>query len=901
MDKAVLGPTNTGKTHLAIERMCGHSSGLMGFPLRLLAREVYERVCRIKGAEQVALFTGEERIAPPGARYVLATAEAMPTRGGFGALKDFAFVGVDEVQLAADPERGHVFTDRLLHARGREETMLLGAASMAPLVRALLPDTEIVSRPRFSTLRYAGARKLSRLPRRSAVVAFSVEEVYRVAELLRRHRGGAAVVMGALSPATRNAQVAMFEAGEVDYLVATDAIGMGLNLDVDHVAFASLRKFDGQRTRRLTVAEMAQIAGRAGRHQKDGTFGDIGSPDAPPAFTAEEIERIEEHRFDPVEQIFWRETDLPMDSLPALIAALEARPDRPGLRAAPEAIDLAALKYLADMPDVIARAHGRAQVSRLWAACSVPDFQKLGIEHHARIIHRLWQWLSQGNGHIPQDWFAGQLARLDNVQGDVDALAGRIAAVRIWAYVAQRDDWLAYPAEMAARARALEERLSDALHAALRQRFVDRRTSALLRRAGDADAFLAVDVDSAGNVTVDGHRLGMMRGFRFAVDPTARASEKRLLLAAAERRLGAHLNEMAQALLAVDDKAFSLASPAGGDAQIIWNGHPVATLKAGPRLLAPELMLDAGLSSLVPEIQQGIRERLAAWVRGQLERHVPALLKMEAGATDPALPPAVRAVLAQLADAGGIVPRTMLDEALGQVAKEDRTHLRKAGVVIGVMDLYHPGLMKPGAAQWRMTLLALKRGKPLVALPAAGAVLLPASEDLDEVGAHIAGFRKLGEGWLRIDMAERLARGAHEAIAAGKPYGADDPTIVSVGLPEAGFLDLMRQAGFRPVAEPAEGAPNWAFKGRPRPRPQSERRGQHAGRRPSRAPDGDGGQAGAGRGGKERAAKQRSGPPRERRPDRDGRERDRSEPHQRPIVATGKALAGLGALFGREE
>lgn len=908
--KAVLGPTNTGKTHLAIERMCGHSSGLIGFPLRLLAREVYDRVCRIKGPDQVALLTGEERIAPPGARYVLATAEAMPLRGGFGSLRDFAFVGVDEIQLAADPERGHVFTDRLLHGRGREETMLLGAASMAPLVRRLLPEAEIITRPRFSTLRYAGPRKLSRLPKRSAVVAFSVEEVYRVAELLRRHRGGAAVVMGALSPATRNAQVAMFEAGEVDYLVATDAIGMGLNLNVDHVAFASLRKFDGHRARRLTVAEMAQIAGRAGRHQRDGTFGDVGSPDAPPAFTAEEIERIEEHRFDPLEQIYWRDAELPMTSVHALLAALETRPDRPGLRAAPEATDLAALRYLADMPDVIARAHGKAQVSRLWAACSVPDFQKLGIEHHARIIHRLWQWLSQGHGHIPQDWFAGQLARLDNVQGDVDALAGRIAAVRIWAYVAQRDDWLAQPAEMAARARALEERLSDALHAALRQRFVDRRTSALLRRAGDATAFLAVDVDGAGNVTVDGHRLGTLRGFRFVVDPMATANEKRLLLAAAERRLGAHLNEMAQALLAVDDKAFSLASPAGGDAQIIWNGHAVATLKGGPRLLAPELVLDPGLGGLAPEIQQGIRERLAAWIRGQLDRHIPALLKMEAGATDPALLPTVRAVLAQLADAGGIVPRATLDEALAQVAKEERTHLRKSGVVIGVMDLYHPGLMKPGAAQWRMALLALKRGTPLVALPQAGAVLLPAGEELDETGAAIAGFRRLGDAWLRIDMAERLARGAHEAIAAGKPYGADDPTIVSIGLAEASFFDLMRQAGFRAVPEAAEGAPNWVFKGRPRARPEGERRGRRAG--PStgrgRAPQsGAEGEASGEARGAEGRDKARRGPPRERRPDRErrpertGGNREREDRAPRQTIATGKALAGLGALLGREE
>ncbi|MBO9670843.1 MAG: helicase [Sphingobium sp.] len=921
---AVLGPTNTGKTHLAIERMCGHSSGLMGFPLRLLAREVYDRVCRIKGSDQVALLTGEERILPPNARYVLSTVEAMPTRGGIGSLSDFAFVAVDEIQLAADPERGHIFTDRILHARGREETMLLGSASMAPLVRKLLPKAEIISRPRFSTLSYAGSRKLSRLPRRSAIVAFSVDEVYRVAEMLRRMRGGCAVVMGALSPATRNAQVAMFEAGEVDYLVATDAIGMGLNLNVDHVAFASLRKFDGHRARRLTVSEMAQIAGRAGRHQKDGTFGDLGSPDGPPAFTAEEVERIEAHRFDPIEQIFWREAELPMDSVGALMNALERRPALEGLRAAPEAVDLAVLKYLTDLPDVHERAVGKAQVARLWAACSVPDFQKLGLEHHARTVHRLWTYLSQGKGLIPLDFFAGQIARLDNVQGDVDDLAGRIAAVRIWSYVAQRDDWLQQPAEMAARARALEDRLSDALHGALRQRFVDARSSVLLRNAGRNNALLPVDVDAAGAVTVDGHRIGTMRGFRFAVDPTARASEKRMLLAAAERRLGAHLNEMAQALLAVDDKAFALASPPAGEAQIVWNGHAVATLKGGQRLLAPELVLDSGLSALAPEIQHGVSERLGVWVKGQLERHVPALIKMDEGSQDPEMPASVRAVLAQLADAGGIMPRNLLDESLAQVSKEDRAHLRKAGVVIGVMDLYHPGLMKPGAAQWRMVLLSLKRAKPLVALPQAGVVLIGPNEDgtlpVDEIGARIAGFRKLDNSLLRIDMAERLARGAHEAIAAGKPYVAADPTIVSIGLSEAAFLDLMRQAGFRPLPEAAEGAPNWQFRGRPKPRPKPERgprRGQPREARGDRAAKPEGAQPdrrkfGNRPGGKlgdqrrDKAADGKDGEARPPRPQRGpkpqhGGQRDRDRPRQAPLVATGKGLAGLAALLGKDE
>ncbi|OYW84854.1 MAG: helicase, partial [Sphingobium sp. 32-64-5] len=475
---AVLGPTNTGKTHLAVERFCAHSSGMMGFPLRLLAREVYDRVVAIKGPGEVALLTGEEKIMPPGARWFLCTAESMPVD------RDFSFVALDEAQLGIDRERGHVFTDRMLRARGRDETMILGSASLAPMVRALLPKAEIISRPRFSTLSYAGAKKLSRLPRRSAIVAFSAEEVYAVAEMLRRLRGGAAVVMGALSPSTRNAQVQMFMNGDVDYLVATDAIGMGLNLDVAHVAFASLRKFDGQRSRRLTIAEMAQIAGRAGRHQKDGTFGSLGGEESESAFRPEEIEAIEAHRFPPLDWLFWRDGAPPMDSVEALIAALEAKPDRPELRAAPQATDLAVLKALAETDMVAGRARTPHQVRRLWDVCGLPDFQKLGADHHARMVARLWQYRSTGHGHVPRDWFAQNIARLDNVQGDVDTLSGRIAAVRTWSYIAHRPDWLDHPAEMAERTRALEEKLSDALHAALTQRFVDRRTSLLLRDIG---------------------------------------------------------------------------------------------------------------------------------------------------------------------------------------------------------------------------------------------------------------------------------------------------------------------------------------------------------------------------------------------------------------------------------
>ncbi|HEX7854268.1 MAG TPA: helicase-related protein [Sphingobium sp.] len=903
---AVLGPTNTGKTHLAIERMCGHSSGLMGFPLRLLAREVYDRVVAIKGANQVALITGEERIVPADARWFLTTAESMPMQGA-GSQKDFSFVALDEVQISADPARGHVFTDRLLHARGRDETMLLGSASIAGAIRELVPGVDIIGRPRFSTLRYAGMQKLSRLPHRSVIVAFSSEEVYAVAEMLRRFRGGAAVVMGALSPRTRNAQVAMFQAGEVDYLVATDAIGMGLNMDVDHVAFASLSKFDGRRQRRLTVAEMAQIAGRAGRHQRDGTFGGIGPADARPLFTPEEIERIEEHRFEPIEKLFWREGDPPYDSIGALIHSLERHPAHDRLRPAPEAVDLAVLKALAVNPDVMERVRNARQVRRLWDVCSLPDFRKSGTEHHARLVQSIWQYLSRDNGHIPHEWFAGQIARLDNMQGDVETLAGRIAAARTWSYVAHRSDWLANPAHMAERTTALEEKLSDALHAALTQRFVDKRTSVLLRDIGRDASLLPVDVDPDGAVTVDGQVIGRLKGFRFQVDPQARAVQKRLLLAAAERRLGKVLTERAQAILTASDGALRLTAEPGAEPAIHWEDVQLATLRGGSRLLAPELVMDPGLSALDQNLQNTVKARVEAWMDAQFARHIPALQKMDSGSQDPEVPAPVRAVLAQLADAGGVADRAPLDEALSAVEKTDRGQLRKSGVVIGVLDLYHPGLMKPGAAQWRMVLLGLKHGKPLVALPAAGAVLLQAEAVPDADGAIIAGFRRFADVWLRIDIAERVARTGHEAIAANRPYEATEPHIVSIGLPPEAFADLMRQAGFRVVETPVEGAANWVFRGRPRVRPPRTEN-----RRPQRQPRGDQ-QGGQPQDGERQSRPRRDGPPPKRqergdghrgdRPDRGGRQDrgDREQRQSRPApAATAKAFAGLADLLKRD-
>ena len=575
--RAILGPTNTGKTHLAIERMCGHSSGVIGFPLRLLAREVYDRVVAMKGEKQVALLTGEERIVPPNARYFLCTAESMPVGNEGEEPRDFAFAAIDEAQLGIDPERGHVFTDRMLRARGREETLILGSESLKPLVRELLPEAEIVTRPRFSTLRYAGSVKLSRLPPRSAVVAFSAEQVYALAEMLRRFKGGAAVVMGALSPATRNAQVAMFQRGEVDYLVATDAIGMGLNMDVTHVAFGGLEKFDGRRDRRLTIAEMAQIAGRAGRHQRDGSFGTLGLSEESGGFSESEIAAIEEHRFRPLDFVYWRNADLDFTDVGRLIASLEAKSDDPILRPAPEAIDLAVLKLIAEDPAIVGKKGTQAR--RLWAVCGLPDFRKVGPMHHARMVRRLFSYIGEG-GHVPHEWFAAEVARLDNMSGDIEALADRLAGVRSWAYIAHRADWLKEPAKWAERTREVEARLSDALHERLTQRFVDRRTAVLVRDIGarGADA-LPVTVAADGEVSVGPEPIGHLSGFEFRVDPSARFADKRLLLAAAERRLGDELDRRANALIEAPDDSFALVVDEQRGLAVSWSDHVLARLR----------------------------------------------------------------------------------------------------------------------------------------------------------------------------------------------------------------------------------------------------------------------------------------------------------------------------------
>ncbi|WP_432769261.1 MAG: helicase [Sphingopyxis sp.] len=912
--KAVLGPTNTGKTHLAVERLTARSSGMIGFPLRLLAREVYDRVVAMKGAAQVALVTGEERIIPPEARYLLGTMEALPLT------RDVAFVGIDEAQLGADPERGHVFTDRMLRARGREETMILGSASIRTLVKTLIPEAEIVTRPRFSTLSYAGSSKLSRLPKRSAIVAFSAEEVYAIAEMLRRFSGGAAVVMGALSPKTRNSQVAMFEAGEVDYLVATDAIGMGLNLDVQHVAFASLQKFDGRRLRRLTIAEMAQIAGRAGRHQQDGSFGTIGLPQG--GFTPEEIAAIEGHHFPPLASLFWRNPTPRFGSLDQLLSDLAQPPTQPALRPAPEAVDIAVLKHLAGDMEVRARGGDFDAVQRLWDVCGLPDFEQLGAEHHSRTVLKLWQWRTSGNGMIDPDWFARRLARLDDVEGDIDQLASRIAAVRTLCFIAQRGDWIMGGAGWTEQTQSLESRLSDALHAALAQRFVDRRLALLLRDAGQRGAALPVAVGPDGTVAVDGEAIGTLKGFQFRVDPVAKASDHRMLLAAAEKHLRAELARRAAALAEGDDRAITLVAEAGSAPRLAWHGDAVATLAKGPTLVQPSIQIDPSLRRLEPAQVQAIADRLQRFVAQQLARHAAPLAAMGDAAGDLFTPPRIRALLAALTDNSGMIGRAAVEDQLAALAPDERPILRKLGLTIGSLDIFHPTLLKPEAVRWRAALTAAQQGAPIPALPPHGAVL-------QKTGSHggltIAGFRRCAAGWLRIDMAEKLARQAHAArmqaaapptapiagradhhddhhgdeadaaAAASLPGFVIDPALAtSLGLDEETRRGLLGSFGFRSVGEPALHRWRWSGlrKAEKRPRRKPPRKAVAA------APRG-GANGDARRPPADQAKTKRAPPP----PRRDNPAPPRPDRPARRAPSPHSPFAGLAALLadGRKD
>ena len=813
---AVLGPTNTGKTHMAIERMIAHKSGLIGLPLRLLAREVYGRICDKVGVANVSLVTGEERITPKGAKYQVCTVEAMPE------FTNADFVAIDEVQLATDLERGHFFTDRILNLRGKHETMLLGADTMTGALRALLPGISITTRPRMSILEYAGSKKITRMPSRSAIVAFSADQVYAIAELVRRERGGAAVVTGSLSPRTRNAQVALYQNGDVDFLIATDAIGMGLNLDVDHVAFAQDTKYDGFQYRKLTASELAQVAGRAGRHTKNGTFG-ITARVQP--FEDELIEALETHTFAPAKILTWRNSLLNYDSISDLQHSLEKPADHRSLMKAPPNADVIALDRLSNDPDIVELANTPERVRLLWEVVKTPDYRKISPASHAEILSQVFMDLAR-EGSINEVWFADQVAGSDNVNGELDALSTRIANIRTCTYLSNRDDWLENATQWREKTREVEDRLSDALHETLTKRFIDRRTSILMKRLKE-NRMLEAEIGENGAVSVEGHAIGHLKGFRFVADSSQGGKDAKALNAAATKVLSTEIEKRADRLAASPNTDIIL----GNDGTLRWLGEAVAKLSKGDTVLKPRVIMLADEQLTGTALNKTVA-RLERW----LSNHVNTLLKplsdLEANQE---LNGIARGVAFQLVENLGILARKDVAEDLKNLDQDMRGIMRHNGVRFGAYHVFVPILLKPAPSQLICLLWAIANDKmeatgltEIPSLSAAGRTSAPIDEANEKQFYGLSGFKILGEKAVRIDILERLAdlirptTSWKEESGNPKPEGAVDgrafyvtPAMLSIlGATHEDMITILKGLGYKeekrleadikPAAETAE-------------------------------------------------------------------------------------------------
>jgi ATP-dependent RNA helicase SUPV3L1/SUV3 len=766
---AVLGPTNTGKTHFAIERMLAHRSGMIGLPLRLLAREVYDRIARVKGQKVAALITGEEKIVPADAKYFVCTVEAMPLD-----LRT-AFVAVDEIQLCTDAERGHVFTDRLLNARGEEETMFLGAETMRGAIQRFVPQAHFITRPRFSDLAYTGAKKLTRLPRRSAIVAFSADDVYGLAELVRRQRGGAAVVLGALSPRTRNAQVALYQSGDVDFLVATDAIGMGINMDVDHVAFSALEKFDGIGVRPLKPEEIGQIAGRAGRHMNDGTFG--VTAEAEP-FDDEAVTRVEGHRYEPVRVLQYRNSSLSFRTLDTLLQGLDESPPTRGLVKARPAMDFTSLRILAAHEDVRAMATAPAAVKTLWDACQLPDFRKLSPDEHVKLVDQIYGHLMSEQGALPEDWLARQVSRLDETEGDVATLSGRLAQIRTWTYAAHRPGWVRDADHWQETTRAIEDRLSDALHERLTQRFIDRRTSVLMKRLREDDVY-DIKLDESGGVELGGEAIGKLEGFRFTADPRAEGIHGRTLRAAALKGLEGEFNARSDRLANAADTDISLSD----HGRLWWEGAIVGQLRAGISALRPTVQVIAD-EHLSPELRRRIQKRMDDWIEKRIALRLEPLIALRKAADVKAgslvaLEPEARAIAHQLGEALGSLDLTCA--ILPPNARAAIRGLRGFGVRFARRSIYLPKLIRPDAAALLALLWAVKHGLDHIPPPPpAGLTSFEFDDERPRGFVEAAGFRVVAGRALRLDMLDRLEEELERATRSGGTANALTPKLVSL-------------------------------------------------------------------------------------------------------------------------
>jgi ATP-dependent RNA helicase SUPV3L1/SUV3 len=755
---ALLGPTNTGKTHRAVEHMLTHRTGMIGLPLRLLAREVYDRVTARIGEREVALVTGEEKRVPPQPRYWVCTVESMPID------RPVDFVCVDEIQLAAHRQRGHTFTDRMLHARGERETWFLGSDAMRPIVHELLPTASVQGHPRFSKLSYIGALGLGALPARTAVVAFSVADVYEIAERLRQRHGGTAVVLGALSPRTRNAQVAMYEAGEVQHMVATDAIGMGLNLDLDRVVFASLHKFDGRDVRRLDPGELAQIAGRAGRFTRDGGFGTLRPL---PGLEQAQVHAIENHAFGPVRRVVWRNRELDFSSLAALIESLRERPRRKVLRLVEYAEDFEVLQQLARMPEVRERATSPESVHLLWDVCRIPDFRKLLLDSHVQLLAKIYAQLSGPTGRIDEDWMAQRIGRLDDTEGDIDTLTHRIAFIRTWTYVTHHEAWVHQASRWQEVTREIEDRCSDALHERLTERFVERVSDVPVNASGRRRPMRRGSISSPPPPDHPFRSLADL--MPDVAEPHDDAQWVETVVAAAHGELG------------IDDTG-----------RLQHEGCMLGRWRRGPDLLRPEVVVE--LEGRGAGAHARVQRRLLAWTRDAVGELLAPLSRVN----EDALGGAGRGLLYQLRMGLGTVDRRAAGPQLGTLRKGERRALEAAGIVVGDASVYVPGALTPASVRLRALLWWVFHGAPpSSAWPRGGHVSLPIDEEIDRAWYPTVGFVIRGRRAVRADQLERVVRDLRELAAASDPFELPANVPGRLGCRRTVAAGVLRALGYR--------------------------------------------------------------------------------------------------------
>ena len=770
---AVLGPTNTGKTHLAVDTMLEYESGIIGFPLRLLAREIFDKCVNKVGAEKVALITGEEKIIPKIPKYYICTVESMPQ----DMMVDF--IGVDEIQMCADRERGHIFTDRLLNARGDKLTMFLGSHTMKSVIASLVENVEFVSRERYSKLTYSGYKKISRLNPKTALIAFSVDEVYAIAELVRRQKGGAAIIMGSLSPKTRNSQVQLYQSGDANFLVATDAIGMGINMDINNVSFSNLRKFDGKKTRKLSLSEISQIAGRAGRHINDGTFGITGDCKQ---FSADEIEKLEKHELNKIGMLYWRNSKIDFDSLDNLVSSLEKKTNNEFLKKINDCEDEKVLKYLIKNDKNLKTKYSKDNIKILWESCQIPDFSKKAYGNHIEVVKKIFEFLISKTGKVTNDYMKKQLEYLDRYDGNIDTITNRISNVRTWSYVANKKGWVNNSDYWVERTKHIEDKLSDKLHEELTKSFIDKRIS-VLSRSLKQDIVLATEIKNENEVIIDGQYIGKLNGLKLNLDLKSGSlkTDVKSLRKAARQAIAPELMKRVNRI--IKDEVFELKD----DHKIYWMDSPIAYICKGKDYLNPELelLVDEAIDLESKEkLKINLEEKLHSLISSRLANLV-NLSKSKFKNNY------VRALSYQLFENNGVMKREAVHQMIKNLSKEDRLNLRKTGIKIGRYHIFLPEMLKPSAVNLRVKLwkLYFPEDKEYV-VPKSGLNFLKNESKKNSKFLLICGFENFDKFYVRVDMLERLFLKIIENNKDGV-FKIDSYMINLIGCTKENFFKLL--------------------------------------------------------------------------------------------------------------